>query len=178
MLQTLIYFFMGLSLSMDTFSLSLSIGTTLPSTKQIINTSLIVGLFHFIMPFLGSMIGNIFSNALFVKTNYITFAIFSVLALQMYLNKNKEEKKDILNIFSILLFAFSVSLDSFSVGIAFGITRESTIIAGIIFSIISSLFTYYGLKLGSFLTEKYQEKTVYLGIFLMLLIAFKYLLFT
>ena len=92
--------------------------------------------------------------------------------------KNKEEKKDILNIFSILLFAISVSLDSFSVGIAFGITRESTIIAGIIFSIISSLFTYYGLKLGRFLTEKYQEKTVYLGIFLMLLIAFKYLLFT
>lgn len=100
MLQTLIYFFMGLSLSMDTFSLSLSIGTTLPSTKQIINTSLIVGLFHFIMPFLGSMIGNIFSNALFVKTNYITFAIFSVLALQMYLNKNKEEKRYLKYIFN------------------------------------------------------------------------------
>lgn len=177
MLQLLIYFFIGLSLSMDTFSLSLSIGTTSPTTKQIIKTSIIVGIFHFIMPLFGSTIGNIFSKNI-IQTNYITFTIFIILALQMFLNRNSEEKVDILTVFSMILFAISVSLDSFSVGIAFGITRESTIIAGIIFSIISSLFTYYGLKLGRFLTEKYQEKTVYLGIFLMLLIAFKYLLFT
>lgn len=177
MMQTLIYFFIGLSLSMDTFSLSLTIGTTSPSNKQIIKTALIVGLFHFIMPFLGSIIGNLFSNALFIKTNYITFLIFFVLAVQMYLNKDSEEKAEILNIFSIILFAISVSLDSFSVGIAFGITKESTIASGIIFSIVSALFTYYGLKLGKILTEKYKEKTTNLGIIMMFLIALKYLFF-
>lgn len=177
MLQTLIYFFMGLSLSMDTFSLSLSIGTTSPTKSHIIKTALIVGIFHFLMPLLGSTIGSFFSNALYLKTNYITFTIFLVLAIQMYLNKDKEEKADILNIFSIFLFAISVSLDSFSVGIAFGITKESTVIAGIIFSIVSSIFTYYGLKLGKILTEKYQEKTTNFGILLMFLIALKYLIF-
>lgn len=178
MLQTLIYFFIGISLSMDTFSLSLSIGTTSPSNKQIIKTALIVGLFHFIMPILGSVIGSFFSNALYLKTNYITFTIFLVLAIQMFINRNSEEQANILNIFSIILFAISVSLDSFSVGIAFGITKESTLISGFIFSVVSAIFTYSGLKLGKILTEKYKEKTIYLGIILMLLIAFKYLIFS
>lgn len=175
MLQLLIYFFIGLSLSMDTFSLSLSIGTTSPTTKQIIKTSIIVGIFHFIMPLFGSTIGNIFSKNI-IQTNYITFTIFIILALQMFLNRNSEEKVDILTVFSMILFAISVSLDSFSVGIAFGITKESIIISGLIFSIVSATFTYLGLKLGKKLTEKYQEKTTYLGILLMLIIAFKYLL--
>ncbi|MCI8459964.1 MAG: hypothetical protein HFE81_01075 [Bacilli bacterium] len=177
MLQLLIYFFIGLSLSMDTFSLSLSIGTTSPTTKQIIKTSIIVGIFHFIMPLFGSTIGNIFSKNI-IQTNYITFTIFIILALQMFLNRNSEEKVDILTVFSMILFAISVSLDSFSVGIAFGITKESIIISGLIFSIVSATFTYLGLKLGKKLTEKYQEKTTYLGILLMLIIAFKYLLTT
>ncbi len=178
MLQALIYFFIGISLSMDTFSLSLSIGTTSPSTKQIIKTSLIVGLFHFIMPLLGSTIGNLASATFFIKTNYITFTILFILAIQMYINRNDYAKTEILNIFSIILFAISVSIDSFSVGIAFGITKESVILSGMIFSVISAFFTYLGLRLGKKLTEKYQNKTVYLGIILMLLIAFKYLLFT
>lgn len=177
MLQTLIYFFIGLSLSMDTFSLSLSIGTTSPSNRQIIKTSFVVGIFHFIMPLLGSTIGSLFS-ATIIKTNYITFTIFIILALQMYLNKNQEEKSTILNLFSIFLLAISVSLDSFSVGIAFGITKESTIISGLIFAYVSSVFTYLGLKLGKKLAKKYQEKTVYIGIIIMVLIAFKYLFFS
>lgn len=176
MLQTLIYFFIGISLSMDTFSLSLSIGTTSPTQAQIVKTSIIVGIFHFIMPLLGSTVGNVFSYTL-LKTNYITFAIFLVLAIQMYLNRNSEDKADILTIFSSILFAISVSLDSFSVGIAFGITKESTIISGTIFAIVSATFTYLGLKLGKKLTEKYQKKTIYIGIVLMLMIALKYLLF-
>lgn len=178
MLQALIYFFIGISLSMDTFSLSLSIGTTSPSKKQIIKTSLVVGAFHFIMPLLGSIIGNLVSANFYQKTNYITFTIFLLLAIQMYINKNEEEPKEFLNIFSILLFALSVSMDSFSVGIAFGITKESIIMSGLTFSVVSAFFTYLGLKLGKSLSQKYKEKTVYLGILLMLFIAFKYLLFT
>jgi len=177
MLQTLIYFFLGISLSMDTFSLSLSIGTTSPKNKQIIKISLIVGLFHFIMPILGSTIGNSFSTTFFQKTNYISFIIFIVLAIQMFLNRNSEEKVEIFNIISIIIFAFSVSIDSFSVGIAFGLTKELILNASIIFAIVSSVFTYSGLKLGKLLSKKYQKNTTYFGIILMLIIAFKYLLF-
>ena len=51
--MSLIYFFTGIGLSMDAFSLSLSLGTTNPKKSIILKTALIVGLFHFIMPLLG-----------------------------------------------------------------------------------------------------------------------------
>lgn len=177
MLQILIYFFIGLSLSMDTFSLSLSIGTTSPAQKKIVQMSLIVGIFHFFMPILGSLLGGLFSTSFFSNANYICFFIFLILALQMYLNRNSEEQIEILNLVSIFLFAISVSMDSFSVGIALGITKDATLLSSFIFQTVSTIFTYLGLKIGKNLSKKYQEKTTYFGIFLMIIIALKYLIF-
>ena len=60
--MSLIYFFTGIGLSMDAFSLSLSLGTTNPEKNIILKTALIVGLFHFIMPILGYFIGYSFKH--------------------------------------------------------------------------------------------------------------------
>ena len=46
----------GISLSMDTFSLALSMGTYEKKKKKIVIYSLIVGTFHFILPLLGNLI--------------------------------------------------------------------------------------------------------------------------
>ena len=46
----------GISLSMDTFSLSLSLGS-LTNLKRIKIVPLVVGIFHFFMPLLGNLLG-------------------------------------------------------------------------------------------------------------------------
>ncbi|MBQ9019565.1 MAG: manganese efflux pump [Bacilli bacterium] len=173
-MNSLIYFFVGIGLSMDAFSLSLSIGTTSPSKKNIIKTSIIVGIFHFIMPLLGYFIGNIFKYKI-IGINILTFLIFIILAFEMYKNKD-EENKSILNNLTILLIALSVSIDSLTVGIAFGLNSEFIIISSIIFSLTSSFFTYIGFNLGKDLEYKYKNKATYLGIILLIIVALKYLL--
>ena len=135
--MSLIYFFVGIGLSMDAFSLSLSIGTTSPKKNIIIKTALVVGIFHFFMPILGYSIGNILKDKI-IGINYLTFLIFIFLSIEMYRNRN-EEKTNILNIITILIIALSVSIDSFTVGIVFGLNNEYIIVSSIIFSIISSL---------------------------------------
>lgn len=172
--MSLIYFFVGIGLSMDAFSLSLSIGTTSPKKNIIIKTALIVGIFHFFMPILGYSIGNVLKDKI-IGINYLTFLIFIFLSIEMYRNRN-EEKTNILNIITILIIALSVSIDSFTVGIAFGLNNEYIIVSSIIFSIISSLFTYLGLVLGKKLKYKYKNKATYIGIILLLIVALKYLL--
>ena len=172
--MSLIYFFVGLGLSMDAFSLSLSLGTTSPKKNIILKTSIIVGLFHFIMPILGYLIGNILKNRL-IGINYITFLVFIFIALELYRNRN-EENKSILNLITIILIAFTVSIDSFTVGIVFGLNSEYIIISSIVFSIISSLSTYIGLYLGKKLKDKYKQKAIYLGLCLLIIVAIKYLI--
>ena len=48
----------GICLSMDTFSLSLSLGTFNIVKKKCILFSCLVAMFHFIMPLLGVILGN------------------------------------------------------------------------------------------------------------------------
>ena len=172
--MSLIYFFTGIGLSMDAFSLSLSLGTTLPKKNIILKSALTVGLFHFLMPLIGYFIGNAFKYKI-PNINILTFVLFLILSIEMYKTKD-EEKTNILNNITILLIAFSVSLDSFTVGIAFGLNNEYILISSIIFSIISSLFTYLGLILGKKLKTKYKTLSTYIGIMLLLIVALKYLI--
>ena len=172
--MSLIYFFVGIGLSMDAFSLSLSLGTTYPSKRNIVKTSLIVGIFHFIMPLLGYFIGINFKYRI-SGINILTFLLFVVLSFELYKNRN-EENNSILNNLTILLIAFSVSIDSFTVGIVFGLNSEFIVISSIIFSLTSFIFTYLGLTLGKKLKDKYKKHSTYLGIILLLIVAFKYLI--
>lgn len=172
--MSLIYFFTGIGLSMDAFSLSLSLGTTNPRKKTIIKTSIIVGVFHFIMPILGYFLGYAFKYRI-PNINILTFVLFLILSIEMYKSKN-EENNSILNDLTILLIAFSVSIDAFTVGIAFGLNNELVLISSTIFSIISLIITYLGLTLGKTLKTKYKKFSTYLGIILLLIVAIKYLL--
>ncbi len=171
----LIYFFIAIGLSMDAFSVALSIGTTNPSKKNIIKTGLSVGLFHFIMPTLGSILGKILKRKINIGTNYIISIIFLVLAIEMYFNKEEKTKIDILNTITILLISFSVSIDSFSVGLGISLLKNSILIPSIIFSIISMIFTIIGMFLGKKLKNKYNKIATNIGIIILILLSLKYL---
>ena len=71
MIETIIYFFIGLSLSIDAFSLSLSIGTLNLNKKQVAKLPIFIGIFHFFMPFIGILIGKSIATKLIIKVNYI-----------------------------------------------------------------------------------------------------------
>ena len=175
-LEILIYFLVALSLSIDAFSLSVSIGLTIPPIKSRILLVLFVGIFHFIMPLLGSSIGiTFFQNNDISK--YLPSFVFLVLAMDLYLNKEDEEFSLFLNLGMILLIAFTVSIDSFSVGIALGVSSSSIILSSVVISITSAIFTYLGLMIGSFFQQTYQKKAKSIGVLLLLGLAIKFLFF-
>lgn len=137
----------AVALSLDAFSLSIIYGTIINDRKTIIKLSTIVGIFHFFMPLLGFILKNIFISKLVESTNIISFIIFLILGIQMLISK--EDSKDLKNLssfISILVFAFTVSLDSFSIGIT--LINKDIFMSILIFSITSFVFTYFGLRLG------------------------------
>ena len=131
---------------MDAFSLSLAYGTNKISKNKIILLSLVVGLFHFFMPITGSTIGEPLSK-LISKADIVVGIIFIILAVEMFLSKDEENKITITNIISIIVFAFTVSIDSFTVGIGLSLTNKDIIIPSTIFSITRFIFTLLGLIL-------------------------------
>ena len=162
---------------MDALSVSISIGTFIKNKKDIIKQSIIVGIFHLIMPQLGTIIGKTINDKLLIKTNILTSMIFLILAIQMKLIKEDNKEIKINNIITYLTIALSVSMDSFSVGIALGLNREPVLLAAIIFMICSTIFTYIGLILGKKLREKTNDKANKISIIIMIIVSIKYLIF-
>lgn len=176
MQQILIYFFIAIGLSMDAFSLALAYGTTKININKIILLSAIVGIFHFVMPLLGSIIGISILEKYITNSTKIVGIVFLILAIEMYTSKDEEKKGTITSIYSMIVFAITVSIDSLTVGIGLSITDKNMTSAYIIFAIISSIFTLSGLLLGKKISEKYGKKAVLLGIIILLSLSIKYLL--
>lgn len=170
------YFFMAVGLSMDAFSLSIVYGTNGIKSKKIIILSLTVGIFHFIMPNLSALL----SKSLFSFITYgniVAGIVFLILGIEMIFSfKEKESKYELSNYLEILLFAIAVSIDSFSVGLALSLDKENIILAGIVFSIISTMFTFSGLILGKKLNEKIGNVSKIIGIIILFVFSIKYLL--
>lgn len=153
----------AIALSMDTFSLSLGIGTmNLPKKKSIL-LSFMVGVMHFVMPFLGTLLGANILNFFQVSSNLLLGLILLFLAGQMlYEIFLKEEKTIDLKVTGMFLFSIGVSIDAFSTGLGLSAITSNILFSMIIFSITSFLFTILGLFIG-----KYANKIlgVYASVF-------------
>lgn len=174
-MEFLIVFFIAISLSMDTFSLSLSYGTLGIPKRKIYLLSLVVGIFHFLMPLLGLYIGNKLFNLISIDFNILVFIILTILGIEMTFESSKEEEIKSLSGFEILLFAFSVSIDSFSVGITLNNFTFNKLLILLLFAVVSYLFTYMGLILGTKIRRLIGKFATILGGTLLIIIGISFL---
>lgn len=140
----------AVSLSMDAFSLSLLYGTLGMRRADKFILSIIVGFFHFIMPLIGRFFGNFIFNFININPDLIVCIILSFIGFQMFIS-SFDEKEDVhlMNLSEYFLFAFAVSIDSFSVGITFTNMNYDVIFSSIYFSFFSMVFTFVGLLIGN-----------------------------
>lgn len=170
-------FLIGLSLSMDTFSLSLSIGSFDISKKKMLILSSIIGIMHFFMPLLGNIFGKKIIMFLNIKANFLLGIILLFIAVEMIIDLIKKEDKFFsLNLFNMVLISISVSLDSLSTGFGLSAITKDILVAGFIFSICAFSFTYLGLLIGKYSNEKLGIYSNILGIILLIIISLIHLI--
>lgn len=167
----------GISLSMDAFSLALAYGTLNLKTKDINLLSIIVGLYHYFMPLLGMFVGKKIINLLPISSNFLVFIVLFLIGIQMIIESFKEEKEiKKLNLFEMILFGLAVSIDSFSLGLGLKTLYKNPYISALIFSISSMLFTYIGLKLGKKINQKIGNISTIFGGITLIIIGIIYLM--
>ncbi len=161
----------GISLSMDTFSLSLSLGT-LKTTSKLFLLPIFVGILHFFMPLLGNILGSKLISILSLTTNKILGLILIILSINIAYHFFKDESTDYnLSIIGLLLIALSVSIDSFSVGLGISALTHNYYFASLIFALCSCSFTYLGLTIGKYCSNKLGKLANILGIALLLILG-------
>ncbi len=175
-MQLLTIILVSISLSMDAFSLAICYGTLNLKNDKIILLSFIVGIYHFIMPQLGMLLGHLIKTFIFIKIKYIVFIIFFLLGLEI-LFFSKEENKTILliSLSGFLIFGFMVSIDSFSAGIGLNLISDKKLFCSFIFFFFSFLFTFLGLKIGKYLNKIYKDLALSFGGLMLIILSLFYL---
>lgn len=141
---------MAFALGMDAFSVGLGMGLVRLRFRQIFYIGVIIGLFHIWMPLLGIFIGKLLSDKLGMLATYGGGVLLLILGIQMIYSSFKRDEEPFIKPvgWGLIIFALSVSLDSFSVGLSLGIFGARTFLTIMIFGVVSMLLTWLGLLLG------------------------------
>lgn len=153
---------MAIALGMDAFSVGLAVGMQDIRLKRILWIGMVVGFFHMLMPFIGLSLGSLLSGKIENIAGLAAGSLLCAIGIQMIIQSFIKKETSIINPVGIglLVFAFSVSLDSFSIGISLGLSGVATILAIFMFGAVSTFLTWIALLIGRrahHLLGKYSE---------------------
>lgn len=165
----------GMVLSMDAFSLSLIYGIQQISKKDKILLAIIVGTYHFVMPIIGSLFGNLIISYIPFRVNILVSIIFFFIGIEMIYSSIKNKVEPLLvSIPGFLLFGLSVSMDSFTTGIGMSLINNNYLQVSATFALISGTFTYLGLVLGNKINKSFGPTSSLIGGMILLILAVYY----
>ncbi|WP_394138578.1 manganese efflux pump MntP [Cytobacillus oceanisediminis] len=141
---------MAFALGMDAFSVGLGMGMYRLGLRQIFKIGITIGLFHVWMPLLGMIAGRFLSNTFGAIAGYVGGGLLLLLGVQMMWSSFREDEDSLITPvgLGLLLFALSVSFDSFSVGLSLGIYGAKTLLVLTLFGIGATALTWAGLLTG------------------------------
>jgi len=185
----------AIALGADAFSLSLAIGLSGVRKSMMVRLSLVVAVFHVIMPLVGMMLGQALGSMLGRYASAIGALVLIVLGARMLykvyrpalehfhfgearkglFQKNSATKRSLSGL-GLYVLAFSVSLDALSVGFSLGTIRTDLFITVMTIGVIAGIMTGIGLVLGRVIGPRLGDKAELLGGLALLLIGVKLLL--
>jgi len=149
--QFLTLLLMAFALGLDAFSFGIGIGMKGIRLLDILKISVVIGLFHIFMPLIGFFMGNYFSSLLGGITSSVGGTLLIVLGLHMVYSAIRGETVRIVDhrsLWGLILFAFLVSIDSFSVGVSLGLVASDLVLAVFLFGAFGGGMSIIGLLLG------------------------------
>ncbi|UGB30777.1 manganese efflux pump MntP [Metabacillus sp. B2-18] len=143
-------FIMALALGMDAFSVGLGMGLIRLRMRQIFYIGITIGVFHIWMPLVGMLIGRLLSDTFGTIATLLGVTLLILLGIQMIFASFKKDDEPLITPvgFGLIVFALSVSLDSFSVGLSLGIYGAKTFLTVMMFGVVSMVLTWIGLLVG------------------------------
>lgn len=170
---------MAFALGLDAFSLGIGIGLRGIRLLDVLKISVVVGLFHILMPLMGMFTGHYVGALLGDVAVAAGGGLLALLGLHMIyssLRGDQVRSFDHGTLLGLLLFSLSVSIDSFSVGISFGLFAADFMITVIVFGLFGSLMSIAGLLLGRRASRMFGEYGEALGGVILLAFGLKFIL--
>lgn len=180
------------ALGADAFSLALAIGLAGIRRSLMVRLTLVVAVFHVLMPLVGMLLGQALGSILGQFAGLMGALVLIWLGGRMLYNvfrpatqsfplrearaalfHNNSGGKGSLAGYGLYVVAASVSLDALSVGFSLGVIRTDMVMTVLIIGLIAGLMTGSGLILGRMMGTRLGDKAELLGGLALLIIGVK-----
>lgn len=149
--QMLTILVMAVALGMDAFSLGIGLGLKGIRRLDVLRLSAMIALFHVVMPLGGMVMGQYVGELLGGIATSAAGALLLLLGGHMVYSSLRGEAVDSIDhrtVWGTLVFSFSVSIDSFSVGVSLGMFSSHIFLTVLLFGVSGGLMSVLGLMLG------------------------------
>ncbi len=180
----------GIGLSMDAFSVSISKGLTTKkfSWKVALTCGLWFGVFQALMPIIGYFLGAQFEQFITSVDHWIAFGLLFLIGANLIreaLSKkteNGERRTENLPLttfrsqLQMFPLAIATSIDALAVGISFACIQVQLWSSVLIIGVTTFLFSVLGVKIGNVFGSRFEKGAGVLGGIILILIGLKILL--
>ena len=142
---------MAIALGLDAFSFGVGIGIKGIRLLDILKISIVIALFHVLMPLVGFFMGHYVGSLLGNIANRSGGVLLAMLGLHMVYNAIFGGSARIIDhrtFWGLIFFASLVSIDSFSVGVSLGMFASDLLLAVLLFGAFGGGLSVVGLLLG------------------------------
>ncbi|MFN3306555.1 MAG: manganese efflux pump MntP family protein [Candidatus Kapaibacteriota bacterium] len=170
------------ALALDAFSVAVGTGAYFKraTKRQKFRLSFHFGLFQFIMPIVGWLIGEKTADIFQSFDHWIAFAVLVALGIKIFYEHRKSNpnrvQTDITRGWKLISLSIATSLDAFAVGFSLSFLNGNILIASIIIGLVASFMTYLGIHLGERLSLRLERFAATFAGTILILIGFQILL--
>ena len=172
-------FLIALALSMDAFSVAIALGAAGRghASAAVLRLATAFGVFQFVMPVLGWLLGKTVVSYISDYDHWIAFALLLIVGLRMikeYFDKDEKERtKDPTKGWSLLVLSIATSIDALAVGVSFAFFDVNIYYAGAVIGVVCFIITALGMIFGKALSRVLGRKAVLIGAIVLIGIGIK-----
>ena len=172
----------AVALGCDAFAVGMGVGTRCSQPRQIFRLSFHFGLFQFMMPLLGWLLGIQVFNWIERWGLWIAFVLLFAIGVKMAYEgamsrEDITECPDPTKGLSLVVLSFATSIDALGVGFSLGVLRQNLFFVAVCIGITAGVMTLLAMKLGNRLSKRFAQRIEIFGGFILVVIAFKLVLF-
>ena len=166
-------------LGIDAFSVALAVGTGGCTFRQTFRLSFHFGLFQFLMPIIGWVLGRNIISLVERYDHWIAFALLFIIGVRMiyeaFHHTPEKASKDRTRKWSLVALSIATSIDALGAGVGMGILKTSLLYPCTIIGITAAIMTLIGIKLGSVISAVIGSRMEAVGGVVLILLSLKML---
>ena len=173
----------SMGLAMDAFGVSIGKGLSMPvgENGRKVTLAFLFGLFQFLMPVIGWLIGRQFIDVISEWDHWIIFGLLGYLGVAMIREglsdeTDEDDDKQFLGVWEMMMLSVATSLDAMAVGLTFAFMPINVWEASTMIGVITFGISLIGIYLGKFMGQFVGKYADILGGGVLILIGTKILL--